>query len=576
MKRPSLVLFLCLSAAWLVACEDSIDERLEALKQEREAFRARVAQIADETPRAEIEDLARTYFLIRKIQLQNRQAPEAVVYDAPPLAVSRDYTDLRDMVDNFVAGLIADSDPEYFSERIKPRLPFAFPLEYELAWEEVLLEDGARVPMAETFDPQSAELHAAMERGEIYIHFPEGAEKRLPRTLKGAFRATLPDELLRFDFAAGEVGESREQAGYKVTLVGVEDHHATVEVERSDGAAPALDSDHLFIAAKDRSGAFLDNSGNGTGRPQMVERFGELLAQALEEALAGEAGARERFEKQMEAHQAQEAGVFRKVSYFRGEVEAVEVLLVDPLQARETDRPLALAMQSFREPSEPDLPLRDIATSAVVYDHDLAHLDEGIKPELPREAVAAAVTVRQRPPRNGRPGEVAFDYPEVVSGAFLGTFYRYDQAADVTFFGSDGQPIALPADSKEAFRFTVNRIEYDPGKFPAPPQRVAGVLRLRILPELKRSRLEPGGLPPGIAIEGNRVILSSKALREEALVYARAADGRFLKEIASIDYRYEDGPTKRVHYYYGEPQAVELLEKGRTETVDYAFDVKLD
>lgn len=587
MKRSSRLLFLFISFAWLAGCEKSIEEELEALGEERQAFGARLAEIEDEALRGDLQGLARTYFLVRKIRLENSKPPEETGYGEPPFALLGDYADIAEMTESFLGGLIANNEPSNFSnEDIDVLRPFALPFAHELTWDEVVLADGAVIPIREERDPEATEVHAAAYGEDLYVYYPEGIEKSLPRRLRGRFAASLPRDLLRFDFAdktsgspdqAGE--QAGEQAGYEATLVAREGHFATVEIRRLDGAALEIEGDDLILAARDEAGRSLDDKGNTTGPAELVEVFGSALERALEAALGGGAereAIKADFEREMEAFGEKHAGTYRKTTFFRGQVAALEVFLVDRAQAEAVERDLDLPLQALKDPREANTPLRDIAPQAVVYDYNLGFLEDGMAPELRPEEVQAAIKVEQRPYYGSKPGELRFAYPEVMSDLFLGSAFRFGDIENLTFHDADGQPVTPAAGAEAAYSVNLTRIEYEGKKFSAPPVRVTGSLPVRILPELKQSRLERGALPDGIEIEGNRVIVTSEDYRQEALIYARAADGRFLKEITAIDYRYDDAATKRVYYYYGAPQAVELLERGRSETVDYAFDVKLE
>lgn len=152
----------------------------------------------------------------------------------------------------------------------------------------------------------------------------------------------------------------------------------------------------------------------------------------------------------------------------------------------------------------------------------------------------------------------------------------------MTFFTADekgqrGEPIELPA---EAFELNPARgtLTYDLNLFPENPAYVVGSIPL-FLATIDKAEIDVAKLPKGLSLKDNALIVDQKEFPADSWrFYAKDASGNYLKEILGVSHRAEEYGTALfdVHYFYGQPTALESYQRTDLSTVQYGFEVKLD
>lgn len=565
--------FVCCAAFLMVACEESIEKQIAAREAEHEAFKARAGEIADEATREALLNVGWSYFLVTKIGLENRLPPAEVRYDERPLAILEDYAGPADLTENFLGGLLGKNDPKYFRTSLDVIEPFDFPFEHRFDWRDVELEDGEIVAVTteEEYEDAAERIQVIERFGDLRMFAPEGVEVPLPVRVRGEFVASPPRSVLRASLIAGD---ERTLGDYLVSVREIEGHYAVLEVVRADGGALDLKGADVVAGATDAEGRYLDRSGSGTGANDFYEVFGALLYTLLEAAEEGEldsADVEARLEAAAAPYQAEAEKTLVKTFYFRGEVAGLEIVLLAPGDG-ETSFPVEVKLDAMDAYVDDGRPVERRPMEATAYDYGLSTLmDPKLRADLSAEDVATEIVVKQER------GNVYFEYPAVLSDVFLDSFSRYEEEdAVVRFFDGDGSAIALPEDADPFYDATVNRIEVYRDAFDVAPARVAGSIPVVLMPGVSIKRFEAGRTPENIAIEENMIIVSDHVNNGRRELYALDGEGRFLKRFLATTYSYEDAPSKRALYYYGEPKGVLIIERGRTETATYAFDIALE
>lgn len=615
MTRLRCVSLLC-AATLLLGCgnEKDIDGRLEALAAEREAYLARIEEVPDEALRDEAGKVARLLFWMLEAEIESEIPPETTEYAEDPLRIIGDYDDLDTLARQYATGLIATHDVRYRPQATEIELPFAYPFQNALSWHAAVLDDGTRLPVVDDGERIERFMLSAMASngagggdaaadGEpglvqqisptslktlLREHYPNGEDAPPVQRLDGTLTLEIPRHVHRVSFGPGDVGRTRTVGDYRIRLESLDGHRAAVSVRDNGSDGPAstewverLDG-RVILIARDASGRTLDDSGSATGTPGGPERILEVLDEAIEQARRGQPMDTEALQAELDARQRElleeHDGAWFGSKTFHGTIAELDVALVDPVGGQTRELPLSLTPTYFEVPDN-TRELAPFPSAATVYEHSFEALEGTVADEVDPGALDQAITITRDDYRDTGDdlAMVRFHYPDVVSNRLLRVFDRYGEVSELRFLDAEGQAIAMPADedAREAlYEFTIDRIEYHPGKFATPPARVTGRLEVRLLPTLHRRWVDAGSLPAGAELRDNAYFAPPQQ-DDRTLVFAQDRSGRYLRKLAVVDYGYDDAPSREAHYFYGRPARVLLLSADEAEQASYRFDVDL-
>lgn len=570
-------LYLTLGSA--AAGEASSEEALAELTAARDAFFEKAQRLPDEAAQRAFLEVGQSYFQFRKMGLDQRVPPQSTAYRADPFLMAEDYESPKAAFEAFLGGLFLLNDPTHFTDRVEVARPFELPFAHELAWEQVHLENGLAVPVASGFGARPPAVSVFNGGALLKVELETDDETLLPVRATGRITARLPGALTRLSFGASDLGGKRAAGPYDIELARMEGHVLELEITRRDGAAVDLDAGDLIVGAKDASGAFLGDRGSSIGKPAYLEAYFDGINSVLDAVLEGAtpvAEAEAALEAALDSRREDFSKTFSATYYFRGRVDAADVLVMTEIE--EVTRDLDLEMVNFNAPDGEDQPIRRFPSPALVRDPGLLSLlTPSGKSDLTAEEVEKAVGLAEPQVRAGEV-QIAFSrYPEVESSIFMKANDRYASfwEGSVTFYDAGGEVIELPEEDGP-YRLQASGIDLWPEEFPRPPARVAGTVTVSTAPGMTREQVRADALPEGLGIEDNMVIRSRDYLRDDVRVYALDGEGRPLKQFASIFYNRGSDPHEEVDYYHGSPQALLVLRRGELVEVPVAFDQRLD
>ncbi|MEO0932075.1 MAG: hypothetical protein AAFY14_15750, partial [Pseudomonadota bacterium] len=443
-----------------------------------------------------------------------------------------DYDSPQGMAQTFAGSLWATLD---FTQAVDVETPFDYPLPHDLTWQTITLSDGTALPISRDYDPRATDIQAIDTNFDYRVIYnndgslPEGAA--LPDSITGQFTTTLPDAVLTATLRARE---SQTLGDHTVKLVEVDNHLAIIEISRMDGTPVTLDSSDVFVEAIDETGRYLDSFASSWGNPEQLQKamgaFDDLIEAAIDgtvddfsaDAIDAEMIARAGFDM----HET----LYGQIS-FRGSVEKVEVTLLPPGEVAYTEVITLPAMAFNGQIDGPDIP--ELPMAGAVYDHDLASFLETTVIDIDPAEVDTFIIVENR---NLGPG-IRFNYPDVISTLFIGSFGRFDSSIDENtsfiFYDDAGNTI----NARGAFDFAIDRIELEPDKFPTPPARVTGQILVVVMTDIGREVFRPETDPEAIAILGNQVRVHRNQFRNwdsGHVLLARDSTGGLLKNMTII------------------------------------------
>ncbi|MFQ6553235.1 hypothetical protein AAD018_012940 [Aestuariibius insulae] len=571
---------LCLMAVIALAgCEEDLEDQLAALEAEEAEVRTRIATIEDEALREGFNGTYGMLYWIKSRRLQSQMPPETVQYTSPEITIVEDYGSTSEMVQIYLETLAAELS---FTGAAVPIEAFDFPLDSQLTWETVILEDGRRIGIGTEYDNTDPSIQGVFDGTWVRVIYnaegttPEDAS--LAGQIEGRFEADLPGAVLEAEFGPRDIGETQKIGPYEVTFTAQEDHQVFVQIERTDGEPVDLETDAIFIEARDETGQHLFRSSGSWGHPEQIEAMVEILDGLLEQALSGDlqdAEVEALIDEAMTESGMMAPDLYHGSAGFNGIPRDVSVTILAPDGGEMLSELVVLDVVDFDALDEVQT-LPGIELGGPVYLGEQVAARLASEPfEIPADEIAGAITPRQ----NGYSAQVAFDYPDAVSGLFLDVFSRYeleDEAVEATFVDASGDPIAL---GEDAYDWTINRIEYDLEQFPVTPERVQGQFIVKTMPGIERERLGADVLPDWLEMDGNRIITSFNKVPGNVQVQYRhfaRSGGRFLKPFKTVNYSDEAAASRRqVEFYYGQVDEIELFTAGPIVEVPYAFDVEL-
>lgn len=576
MKKLSKTITFLFAITLLVGCkEETLEAKRAALAETRTQINAHLENIEDPELRREATELASRLVWLKETRIDQMEPPQSVVYDDDePFLWMTDYPTSDEMVTNYAAGILAFTYVEYRLGTVNIQRPFDYPFDTRLVWKQIELADGTIVPVSGDFDitPPGVQVANFGTRLSV-VPTAAGYTVDTPRPTRaiGTLKIIAPGQLTRLSLTRSDLGDAQRVGDYVVTLDEMKGHIVSIKVERQDGGVIKDAPIQVLIAAKDKTGRFLGDSGHSTGpSDESLEAYSEFLLELLAEVEKGEVEVGEvdaEATRRAESLEDEYGGEYFHKAFFRGEVDTVEVVFADSAEAQ--DIPLDLEiLVDMRPDYDAPIEIEDISVQSIAYDHSLAYLTANDRVmELSAEDVANKVTIGAARIR-GDDVYINFDYPKrTISSLFL--IRRYDfRTGTVMFFDSDGQEILgdLP------YKLTSGRLEYKPDGFPTRPARAVGSFDVNLMPTIPTQIHQVGALPDHIRVDGNKVIFETTENR----IYAMDDNGRFLRRFHTQLFRSRIGPSTYVDYYYGNPSAVLILEPGETESVAYEFDIELD
>ncbi|GGK04183.1 hypothetical protein GCM10007426_36420 [Alloalcanivorax dieselolei] len=584
--------------------EKTIEEQRQELEEKKAEYQSRIEALSDQDVKEQLAQLANIMFWIREGDLERQVPPEEVQYHTSPYSILEDYQNTKDMAEQLAAGVLLTNDVRYRPQEAELTLPFAYPFDLKVNWEQVVLADGTELPVVEQdpFTDQSDLIPAALwsasyrrftTQVQKHVNLPIGQVPPPPPPIaraRGEMTLTVPETLPEARFSASDVGDHRQVSGWRITLEEVDGHRVRLlfNVPEDVAIADAQDMlDQAEVEASDSTGRFLSRSNTGKGPVGDNDQIIDMLDQLIDAAQSGELKDEEAMEQRMQAQQKAMLDDADRQLYvevaFRGTVDQVRVFLPGFAGEETLSVPLDLRPVQFSVPDNQTEP-QSFGVRARVYDHTASdwELDQPLEadPSLLDELIQVEFRKGVKP---GVSDPIAdklyFHFPEQMSNRLVSDFDRFDHVEELVFLDKDGEPVYKfdPEDREGPVRFTVNRIEYHPDRFERPPVRARGKLDVLLLPDIEVRWVAFGDLPEGYEMQGKQVLFGPAAADNHIpdLVLARDARGRYLKKIAEVRHSFDQGWPRRAYHFYDEPVGFLFIEKGPGSHASYSFDIPL-
>jgi len=601
MKKTNLLtLLMCVLS--LCSCSQSLEEKIKALEKEKDAFNKKVATIKNDSLRQSAKEFGSMLFWLKEIDLQNQEAPKDTAYQENPFLVIDDYPSMDILSKSYLNSIIVETNNDVISKReLKIHFPFELPFQQKINWSNVGFSNTNVVPVKEEAEENVDALQVVKTNWNgvpaMDIYYPERIDisSVRPVNLSGHIEALIPRKVLQFKFSAGESGGTKTQDGISVRLKKMNGHVVSVEVTNPHKNDPALNANEtplVKIMAMDETKQYLYQNGSFTGPEDLMDYYDKILNKIIAKpenvkVLEKEVEAEEK--KFEEKHK--NKGYY--TTYYKGTVTDVVVYVLDYSKATKVSQDLNLRAYTFGNLS--NTPIAEIPIPVTVYDPAIASLLNQ-KPEL-KESELKLVGIKQQAyekkteaPAYEEPAKFSFEYPKTLSSLFINDFGRYGELKSLSFFDAKGgKKIELPKDSldldneyfegpgKPWVEYQVNRIEYNPSKFPVTPKFVTGNIEMR-LADVKKSSYTTAQLPQGITIAGNKLIINRSQINDDSRFYVKDKTGKYLKELTTIYHSNGSGfdlSKTDVHYFYGIPQTIERYEPGEGKMVNHTFELEL-
>jgi len=562
----------------LAACKENPADALARIESEWQIREAKIEQIKDEDTRKNFDRLAGFLHFMEKSGIEAQLPPTVTDYTDSELTRLYDYANAKEMAEVF-AGAITVEDG--YAGGLRPDLPFSYPFLHSLEWTSLTFSDGGELPIVAEYDPALDEIQVVQEGSGVQVVYdptgaiPEGSAK--PTLLKGVFETQLQGAPLVVKFAENQVGQTRLVGDYAVTLLKREGHLIAVEVSRIDGAKPEIETEAIYIEARDKTGRFLDYRSRGWGDPKEFALMIKAMDLAISKAISGEIKESDP-DALMEiiaktGNLKEPSKLYGEVD-FEGTVQDVQVTILTPADANAFVQEIVVPVANsdlYINADEP--PARNVA--GPVYSHGIEKMLHELPNDLEPEEIQTMISLEHSDYDN----VVHFNYPDVLSAIFIDGFSRFVDDEDqvlLTFLDASGAPVK--SDGKGAYRFTINRIEYDPARFAIPLARVSGRVFVRRLKGVTRATYSEDTLPNGMRINGNMLLISKQEYtrwQSDYAVFAVDSKGRYLTMFDKKSLTVSTDEKFEVRYYYGDIAGIELFQRGETETLPFDFDIAL-
>ncbi|SDO03382.1 hypothetical protein [Pseudomonas azotoformans] len=598
-RSPLASIGLCTALLLAGGCSPSDEQKQTTLEEKTAKFEHSLDSIQDPKLRDAVADLGGSLLLLERARVKLASKPIEAEYGEDTLALLKHYPTPQALVDTYINGLFVlrkTSHSDYLTD-LQPVFPFSFnmpdqfPFPHGLEWQSVTLSNNKVIP----FQPEWSETDPGIQLSpsssnltnpdDLTVTYPfidgietENKSQPQPVSLKGTVEVVAPGKVLTFDLSKKDVGHKRTEGNITLNLLLLEKNYAEIELTNSQPLAPEVGDESpnpLLVQARDNTGQFLTRSGSINESSAQVAFYEKQLAEMQKQKAWSEA-----FEKQLtdeqKAFEHKQSSHYAKV-YFNGVIDNLQVNVLDFSTATRTRKDLDLPVMRFDKNSLQHT-VQALPMPVTVYDDGAASWLKDAS--MTEDQLKNSVTISQSV-EDASAAHIVFDHPFTFNDDLVGS-ERNSSESPVTFFTADekgerGEPIELPA---EAFELNPARgtLTYDLNLFPENPAYVVGSIPL-FLATIDKAEIDVAKLPKGLSLKDNALIVDQKAFPADSWrFYAKDASGNYLKEILDVSHRAEEYGTAMfdVHYFYGQPTALESYQRTDLSTVQYGFEVKLD
>lgn len=544
---------------------------------------SRVEKIEDTELKEALEGIVSTAYFMELIAADGHVKPKEPEYTNSEFRRVKDYDSLEEMAKVFVENYFAKRT-SFRGPCVTPQAPFPYPFETSLTWRKIALENGDTINLPPEISGEAGGYELSTFASGICYRVPQTDDAPLPRILTGRLSAYIPKQLIQFDFNRDDIGKSIRKGDYIVTLLDADEFSYMVGVKwDGDGDSPIGD-DGVVGEALDEAGKYLTRNRSRTGHPEFFENFDGLVDKLIDMGVDGTLTV-DNLEKRAEAIMADVPRGLYKSYWFSGSYTTARITIPDFGADREAIvRDLKLPVHylgSFDRGIEKNPRIDIIPTHEPVYDYEMSSL-EATKLELEPYQVGTTISIKQNDmallAKNS--AQVSLEYPKVESRLFIDdSFDRFDDPKFIKFYNAEGKEIRLPPDDPEYYQFMVDRIEYNPERFPEKPVRVSSKIPVVIAPAITKERYTRDKLPSGIVMKDNMVIVNRDVFEPKDRnfrFFGKSADDRFLLKHSDVRHEMAFGSYLDVYYYYGTPETLEIWYQGETRRVNYTLDIELD
>jgi len=595
-RSPLARFGLCAALLMIGGCSPSDEQKQATLEEKTAKFEQSLDSIQDPKMRDAIADLGGSLLLLERARAKLASKPIETEYGEDSLALLKHYPTPQALVDTYINGLFVlrkTSHSDYLTD-LQPIFPFnfntpdQFPFPHGLEWQSVTLSNNKVIP----FQPEWSETDPGIQLSpsssnltnpdDLTVTYPfidgietENKSQPQPVRLKGTVEVIAPGKVLTFDLSKQDVGHKRTEGNITVNLMLLEKNYAEIELTNSEPLAPQVGEDSpnpLLVQARDSTGQFLTRSGSINESNAQVAFYEKQLAQMQKQKVWSDA-----FEKQLteeqKAFEHKQSSHYAKV-YFNGLIDNLQINVLDFSTATVTRKDLDLPVLRFDKNSLQQT-VQALPMPVTVYDDGAAAWLKGAT--MTEEQLKNSVTISQSVD-DASAAHIVFDHPFTFNDELVGN-ERNSSESPVTFFAADekgerGEPIELPT---EAYELNPARgtLTYDLNLFPENPAYVVGSIPL-FLATIEKGEIDVTKLPKGLSLKDNALVVDQKEFPADSWrFYAKDASGNYLKEILGVSHRAEEYGTALfdVHYFYGQPTALESYQRTDLSTVQYGFEV---
>ncbi|RUO33767.1 hypothetical protein [Aliidiomarina soli] len=600
------------------------EDAMAELEQKREQRREKIATIDDKDLVEALE--AEEYVIYRNTRgsIQFDEEPTDYSYVDPirasfigPLgqrfAANRfermeDYETPAALFEAYRSSFVVTTDsPQGQSFRLHE--PFAFPFENQLQFTQLVMDDGEVKDLPDLLNWEARTAEIRYEPDEYYFLETRSENDAKPVKIIGEVAAELPLDVIQFEFQASDLGQTKSQRGYSVTLVQLNEFNYEIEVEIPDDQVMRFRDQDIVGEAMALNERELARQMSTWIQADYDDQMSDWIDDIIERALRGEVDAdtvnNEGYEKFVELSVAQ-GTTLRKAFAFMGPIDVARVTLLPRAQTEEKvshalEFPIHFVGRS-QLAGELDLDtLPQINVQGTVYDQW-----SSLRTDLTAEDMQQLIDVRYQKVRPYSPGgynhteQLHLRYPKVQSDMFISRSERYafDQKSQeqrnllkgmVHFFNRAGEEIEQTRDKDELFSFTRSGLNYTPQYMPQWPTHLQATIPVITAPNIVKENYNADNLPAGMHLDDNRLTVDYEVFtpREELngslletelrnRFFARDAEQRYIKGVSPVVVRErEAGEPVHVFYFLGQPASIEIWYRGDIQDIDYEMDVEL-
>lgn len=591
LQSTLLTFAISVSGFLLVACKGTLEEQVAAevaeLEEVLDERLGRIDQISDPEMRNSFSYLADMMFFFDKTNAESVIPPANTVYTESRLDYLKDYENSTALVDAFINSIWVSGDDGFVTA--EPKLAFAFPQRHSLVWQTVTLKDGSVVPLTDysvipNYDVTQYDFDGilAVDDGSVVRVYSSDnpdyrpLETQFPVEISGEFQTLSVEQTYTTSFEMGSVGETQTAGPFEITLKEINGHIVTVNIARTDGSMPNINTDNIYVEARDETGGYLDDRARSWGDQDQLKQLQKAFDSFIDKAVEGEIAetdADSLYELIAIESAAERNDFLTTTVEYRGQPTSVDVTILQNAEV-ETIVEVSLPVTYLDVFSENKVPT-EVYIDLPVTDSEVERMLSSLPQEVTAEEIASLVT----PIQSEYYSQVEFEYPKVQSSIFIDGFDRFtdeEDGASITFFDESGEPISVTDENE--YDFTVNRIEYDQDLFPVKPDRVAGKIFVDRLISMTQETFMKDELPDGIRLDKNMILLDGSIFGSNEYkyrIFAIGENGQPLQNFTDSYIKNDDGNNVKVSYHYGDVAGIIILRRGESELVPYEFDIKI-